>query len=149
MNTKKTVFSKIAKGMPKKQVKLGLIDNFYTEFSNLEDELSTLSYLAYDWFDEKYEAFRDAFNEVRSRYNLDDYIINGATRDLEEVSEIIGQALSELEFKAQELGVDPNDILSNFDDLIRRVDNAESLNRDAFEKYQEARQYAGFNDFWR
>ena len=145
MNTKKTVFSKIAKGMPKKQVKLSLVSDIEDNLERFEQAEMEASYLAYEYGDE----IIDAFNEVRSRYNLDDYIINGATRDLEEVSEIIGQALSELEFKAQELGVDPNDILSNFDDLIRRVDNAESLNRDAFEKYQEARQYAGFNDFLR
>jgi len=57
MNTKKTVFSKIAKGMPKKQVKLSIIRDLITEFESLEEASSLASYLAYEWGDEIMDAF--------------------------------------------------------------------------------------------
>ena len=146
MNTNKTVLSILDNLKPaKKAVELSVIDDIEQNIDRFDQAESEASYLAYEYGDE----IMDAFSEVRDRYNLDDYIINGATRDLEEVSEILAQALAELEVKAEELGIEPSDILSNFDDLKSRVDNAESLNKDAFDKYQEARQYAGFNDFWR
>ncbi len=146
MNTNKTVLSIVDKLKPaKKAVELSVVDDIEQNIDRFDQAESEASYLAYEYGDE----IMDAFSEVRDRYNLDDYIINGATRDLEEVSEILGQALAELEVKAEELGIEPSDILYNFDDLKARVDNSESLNRDAFEKYQETRQYAGFNDFWR
>ena len=146
MNTNKTVLSIVEKLKPaKKAVELSVVDDIEQNIDRFDQAETEASYLAYEYGDE----IMDAFSEVRNRYNLDDYIINGATRDLEEVSEILVQALSELEVKAEELGIEPSDIFYDFDDLKSRVDNAESLNSDAFAKYQQTRQYAGFNDFWR
>ena len=146
MNTNKTVLSIVDKLKPaKKAVELSVVDDIEQNLERFNQAESEASYLAYEYGDE----IIDAFAELGSRYNLDDFIINGATRDLEEVSEILGQALAELEVKAEELGIEPSDIFYDFDTLRARVNNAESLNRDAFTQYQDARQVAGFNDFWR
>ena len=127
------------------KVALSLVDDIENELDRFEQAESEASYLAYDYGDE----IMDAYNEFQMKYNIDDYIINGSTRDLEEVSEILLKALSELQTKAEELGVDPNDILVDFDDIKQRVDNAPALNEDAKEKYKEVIGYTGFNDFWR
>jgi DNA repair ATPase RecN len=127
------------------KVTLSLVDDIQNELDRFEQAESEASYLAYDYGDE----IMDAYNEFQMKYNIDDYIINGSTRDLEEVSEILLKALSELQTKAEELGVDPNDILVDFDDIKQRVDNAPALNEDAKEKYKEVIGYTGFNDFWR
>ena len=127
------------------KVALSLVDDIQNELDGFEQSESEASYLAYEYGDE----IMDAYNDFSMKYNIDDYIINGATRDLEEVAEILLKGLSELQTKAEELGVDPNDILVDFDDIKQRVDNAPALNEDAKEKYKEVIGYTGFNDFWR
>jgi hypothetical protein len=127
------------------KVALSLVDDIQNELDRFEQAESEASYLAYEYGDEIIDAY-DAF---RMKYPIDDYIINGATRDLEEVSENIRKALSELQTKAEELGIDPNEILNDFDDIKQRADNSSALNNDAKEKYKEVINYAGFNDFWR
>ena len=127
------------------KVALSLVDDIQNELDGFEQSESEASYLAYEYGDE----IMDAYNDFSMKYNIDDYIINGATRDLEEVAEILLKGLSELQTKAEELGVDPNDILVDFDDIKQRVDNASALNEDAKEKYKEVIGYTGFNDFWR
>ena len=127
------------------KVTLSLVDDIQNELDRFEQAESEASYLAYDYGDE----IMDAYSDFTMKYNIDDYIINGATRDLEEVSEIISQALSELQTKAEELGIDPNEILNDFDDIKRRADNSAALNNDAKEKYREVIGLIGRNDFWR
>tara|TARA_R110002167_G_scaffold364256_1_gene585928 strand:- start:47 stop:496 length:450 start_codon:yes stop_codon:yes gene_type:complete len=127
------------------KVTLSLVDDIQNELGRFEQAESEASYLAYDYGDE----IMDAYNDFSMKYNIDDYIINGATRDLEEVSEIIANALAELETKAEELGIDPNDILNDFDDVKQRAENAASLNSDAKQKYREVIGLIGRNDFWK
>ena len=126
------------------KVNLNLVSDISDNLDRFEAAESDASYLAYDYGDE----IMDAYNDFSMKYNIDDYIINGATRDLEEVSEIIANALAELEVRAEELGVDPNDILNDFDDLKQRANNAASLNSDAKQKYREVVGLIGRNDFW-
>lgn len=148
----KTNLKKVYSKLPNKKVNLeahkvdlSLVDDIENELDRFEQAESEASYLAYEYGDE----IIDAYDEFRMKYSIDNYIVNGATRDLEEVAEILLKALSELQIKAEELGIDPNDILYNFDDIKQRVDNAPALNEDAKEKYKEVINYAGFADFWR
>ena len=144
----KKVYSKLPNqkvNLKAHKVALSLVDDIQNELDGFEQSESEASYLAYEYGDE----IMDAYNDFSMKYNIDDYIINGATTDLEEVSENISKALSELQTKAEELGIDPNEILNDFDDIKQRADNASALNNDAKEKYKEVIGYTGFNDFWR
>tara|TARA_R100000541_G_scaffold7464_1_gene15078 strand:+ start:1029 stop:1484 length:456 start_codon:yes stop_codon:yes gene_type:complete len=127
------------------KVDLSLVSTIITEADAFEQAESEASYLAYDYGDE----IMDAYSDFRVKYNLDDYIINGSTTDLGDITEILSDALNELETKANELGIDPNEIYDNFDDLKQRVDNAPSLLSDAKDKYREVIGITGFPDFWK
>ena len=127
------------------KVTLSLVDDIQNELDSFEQAESEASYLAYDYGDEIMEAY----SEFSMKYSLDDYIINGSTKYLEESAEILSRALNELQTKAEELGIDPNEILNDFDDIKQRVDNAEALYRDAKDKYYEVMNYAGFANFWK
>ena len=74
MNTKQLILNKLKNARKEslsKKVDLGLIDNFlYDDLQGLEDEVSNLSYLSYDWFDENYEKFRDAFFVLNDVFNM-------------------------------------------------------------------------------
>jgi hypothetical protein len=123
MNTKKTVFSKIAKGMPKKNVKLGLIDNFNYDYQYLDDQAGLLSYLAYEWHDEAFEEYRQAWMKLN-----DEYTHNGSSVVRFEDVEGDMQLLEEIRVKAEELGLDPNEVYDTYDahlELIEYVKEAD------------------------
>lgn len=146
-NTKKKVYDKIAANktsLKSQKVNLSLVSTIETEAEAFEMSESEASYLAYEYGDE----IIDAYSDFRQQYNLDDYIVNGSTRNLEEITEILTEALNELETKADELGIDPNEIYNDFDDLKQRVDNAPSLLRDAKDKYREVTSLTGMPNFW-
>ena len=146
-NTKKKVYDKIAANktsLKSQKVDLSLVSTIITEADAFEMSESDASWLAYEWGDE----IIDAYSDFRQQYNLDDYIVNGSTRYLEEITETLTEALNELETKADELGIDPNEIYNDFDDLKQRVDNAPSLLRDAKDKYREVVDYTGMPNFW-
>jgi uncharacterized phage infection (PIP) family protein YhgE len=129
------------------KVALSLVDDIQNNLDAFEEAESEASYLAYDLGDELIDTIDRQQQEVGN--TIDNFIVNGSVRQLEELSEIIGEALDTLEVKAEELGVNPNDIISGFDDLKQRANNATSLNKDAKDKYKEIVKLAGFlNDFW-
>tara|TARA_R110002020_G_scaffold445643_1_gene657582 strand:+ start:298 stop:750 length:453 start_codon:yes stop_codon:yes gene_type:complete len=126
------------------KVALSIIDDIEQEADRFEAAESEASYLAYEYGDE----IIDAYDDFRMKYNIDDFIINGATRDLEEVADIMKGNLDKIQIAAEEIGINPSELLYNYDDLRQRVDNAKALNTDAKSKYFEVTDYAGFNNFW-
>ena len=143
MNTKKTVFSRIAKGMPKKKVNLSIVQDLITEFEPLETSFSDAQYLAYDWGDE----IMDAFSDWRVKYNIDDFIVNGTARLLKEYADDYRSKLEELEQKATDLGLEPIDIFDDYEEAKEMVNNAESTYDDIIRKYREIISYVGIPDF--
>lgn len=143
MNTKKTVFSRMAKGMPKKQVKLSIVQDLITEFDSLEETSSLASYFAYEYGDQ----IIDAWDDFSSKYNLDDLWVNSSIRMLDEVADTVKPMLEELEQKAEDLGLNPADIYDNYQEARDLVDNADELYSDMLDKYREIINYVGFRDF--
>ena len=143
MNVKKTVFSRLAKTTPKKQVKLSIVQDLITEFDSLEETSSLASYFAYEYGDE----IIDAWSDFSSKYNLDDLWVNSSIRMLDEVADTVRPMLEELKQKAEDLGLDPADIYDNYQEAKDLVDNADQLYRDMLDKYREIINYVGFRDF--
>ena len=119
MNTKQIILNKLKNARKQelsKKVDLGLIDEFNYDFMNLEDEISTLSYLAYEWHDEKFEEYRQAFMTLN-----DEYTHNGSSviryADLERDE----QLLVEIAQKAEELGLAPNEVYDDYDEHYRVI----------------------------
>ncbi len=102
-----------------KKVDLGLIDNFqYSDISTLEDEYSNLSYLAYDWFDEKFEEYRQAWmtlNDVFQNGAGNQVSIDDMNRDIE--------ILDEIKVKAEELGLAPQEVYDQYDEHIMLIED--------------------------
>ena len=146
-NTKSSVYKKIAANktsLKSQKVDLSLIDEIGSEYQRFQDAYDSASYLAYDWGDE----IIDAYSDFRQQYNLDDYIVNGATTDLEEVTELMQGYFDTLEEKVNDLGIDPETILPSYYDLKQWLADAPSLLRDAKDKYREVVDYTGMPDFW-
>lgn len=128
----------------KRKIDLSLVDDIENEVDSFEAAESDASYLAYELGDEVI----DAYDDFRMKYALDDYVINGSVRYLEESAEILKASLSKLELAADELGIPPSEVYYDYDDLKQRVDNAQSLSDEAKSKYREVTDYTGMGNFW-
>jgi hypothetical protein len=145
MNTNKTILSILDRLKPAKQaVKLSALSDIEDNLDNFEYAESDASWLAYEWGD----MIMDEYSDFKLRNNLDDFIVNGNLRYLNEVAEIMRNALNDLEVKSEELGIDPSDVYPDYEELKQRVNNADSLEQDALDKYREVQQFAGFANFW-
>tara|TARA_R100001460_G_scaffold13661_2_gene30768 strand:+ start:311 stop:754 length:444 start_codon:yes stop_codon:yes gene_type:complete len=146
MNTNKTVLSIVDKLKPAKEaVKLSALSDIEDNLDRFQYAEDDASWLAYEWVD----MIIDAFDRVKSEHNLDDFIINGNVRDLNEVTEIMRNALQDLEVKSEELGIDPSDVFADYEDLKSRVDRAEQLEQDAIEANRLLTDKLGYyNNFW-
>ena len=133
----------MAKGMPKKQVKLSIVQDLITEFEPLEEASSLASYLAYEYGDE----IMDAFSDFSSKWDLDNLFVNSSINMLDEMANNYKPMLEELEQKANDLGLDPADIFDNYQEAKELVDNADGLYSDMLSKYREIINYVGFRDF--
>ncbi len=128
----------------KRKIDLSLVDDIENEVDSFEAAESDASYLAYELGDEVI----DAYDDFRMKYNLDDYVVNGSVRYLEESAEILKASLNKLEIAANELGIPPSEVYYDYDNLKQRVDNAQSLSDEAKSKYREVTDYTGMGNFW-
>ncbi len=128
----------------KRKIDLSLVDDIENEVDRLYAAESGASYLAYELGDEVI----DAYDDFKMKYSLDDYVINGNVRDLEEVADILREGLSKLELAANELGIPPSEVYYDYDNLKQRVDNAQTLSDEAKFKYREVTDYTGMGNFW-
>jgi len=99
------------------KVALGLIDNLDYDIDTIEDQSGLLSYLAYEWHEEKFEAYRQAWMELN-----DEYQHNGSqVFRFDDVSGDI-EKLNEIRAKAEELGLEADDVYPAFDRHMEALD---------------------------
>jgi hypothetical protein len=117
--TKDKVYSKLAAArtnLKSNKVALGLVDELDYEFDTLNEEVSRLSYVVDEWFDEKYDTWYQIgreiydvyFNNSESFFTPDDLV-----DDLEK--------LNSIKEKAEELGIDVNDVYPNWEEHTREI----------------------------
>ena len=141
-----TAFNKLQrKQVELNKTQLSIVDEIDSEYESLERAYSEASYLAYEYGDEIIEAY----DEFRMKYSLDDYIINGETRSLEEYAQNMQAKIDKLEQSAEELGVDPAELIRDYEDIKQILESWQSVNNDAYDKYREVVEYVGLANFWR
>jgi len=128
----------------KKKIDLSLVDDIENEIDSFDEAESDASYLAYEYGDEIIVAYED----FKSKYDLDNYIVNGPVTLLEDYAADLKVKLDKLQVAADELGINPNDIYEDYDNLRDRVAESNSLYNDAKAKYREVVEYTGMNNFW-
>ena len=143
MSTQNRVFSRLFDADKRKQnlskqqkVALGLVDSFNYDYDSLEEQSGLLSYLAYEWHEEKFEEYRQAWITLN-----DEYKNNGsAVARYDDVSGDV-DILNEIKAKAEELGLDANDVYDQWDDHMQALESM----KEADEQYQ--RNEREFNDW--
>ena len=118
--TKDKVYSKLAAAktnLKRQSVKLGLVDELDYEFETLQEEVGRLSYSVDEWFDEKYDVWYDIGREIYDVYfNFTESFLDPAdlVDDLEK--------LNSIKEKAEELGIDVNEVYPNWEDHVREIE---------------------------
>ncbi len=68
---------------------------------------------------------------------VDNYVVNGAAYSFQEAAENMQEKINELEIKADELGIDPYDLIANYDDIILILKNADEVDTEFRAAYKE------------
>ena len=148
MSTKDRVFSRLfdkrqhgvelkkaeAKLETKKKVTLSLVGDIENDFDWLEQSYSEASY-GVEFMEEWEQRIYDFSNELSLA--VDNYVINGAARSLEENAQDMREKLGNLDFKANELGINPADLVANYSEIAEILANSDSINTDFRAAYKE------------
>ena len=147
-NTKKVVLAKLfgkaanTKLSKARKLKLSVVDDIESESNSLEEAYQEASYLAYERFDE----ILDEISEFQTNLSIevDNAVVNGNATYLEEAGENMLKLIEKLETGAEDLGVDPSELLYNYEDIKQMAENAQETYDEFKSKYEEVVKYSGF-----
>lgn len=143
MNTKKSVFSKLFGKKPltttqlkKQKVALGLVDEINYEFQYLEEETSRMSYIVEEWFQDKFDEWYQLRSDIKSIY------FQGSEAFISP-ADVAGdrRKLEEIKVKADELGIDVNDVYDTWQEHIDALDYLDYIDNKFEEQKQELKDF--------
>lgn len=130
------------------KTQLSVVSDIDNEFDWLEQSYSEASYLAYEAGDE----WLDRIAEFRSEVMIfwDNAVVNGAATSLEEAAQRMAEKIQILEQSAEELGVNPAELVRNYEEIKEIIANWQGTYEDARKAYQDVRDKMeqGIADFW-
>jgi len=147
-NTKKVVFAKLfskpanTKLSKTRKLKLSVVDDIESNVNWLEESYSEASYYAYERWDEVIERIDEYRSEIGGE--VDNIAVNGQGRSLDEAGSNMLELLATLEKGAEDLGVDPAELLDNYEEIKDMAQNAQETYEAFVEKYKEVVEYSGF-----
>jgi hypothetical protein len=116
-----------------RDVKLSLVDDAQSAFSDVEGAYSVTSYFAYEALEELDDKMTDIYMQV------DDYIINSEMSYLPEASERLAEILDKIESSASDLGIDPSEIYPDFEDAREMTESSASVIDDLKREWDSSR----------
>lgn len=143
MNTKKSVFSKLFGKKPltttqlkKQKVALGLVDEINYEFQYLEEETSRMSYVVEEWFEGKFDEWYQLRSDIQSIY------FQGSEAFISP-ADVAGdkRKLEEIKVKADELGIDVNDVYDTWQEHMDALDYLDYIDNKFEEQKQELKDF--------
>ena len=140
-NTKKVVFAKLfskpanTKLSKTRKLKLSVVDEIESNADWLRDATSDASYYANERFDEILDEIADF--QTNLSMEVDNVVINGQARSLEEAGSTMLELLATLEKGAEDLGVDPSELLGDYDEIKANAEGAQDLYDEYVSKYKE------------
>lgn len=148
MNTKKVVLAKLfgksanTKLSKTRKLKLSVVDEIESNVNWLEGAYSEASYYANERWDEILDRIQEYRDEIGME--VDNVAVNGEGRSLDEAGSTMLELLATLEKGAEDLGVDPAELLDNYEEIKDMAENAQETYEAFVEKYKEVVEYSGF-----
>jgi hypothetical protein len=140
-NTKKVVLAKLfgkqanTKLSKARKLKLSVVDDIESEANSLEEAYQEASYYANERFDEILDEIADFQSNLS--IEVDNAVVNGSATYLEEAGSNMLALIEKLETGAEDLGVDPSELLYNYEDIKQMAEGAQELYDDFVSKYKE------------
>ena len=140
-NTKKVVFAKLfskpanTKLSKARKLKLSVVNEIESNVNWLQEATSEASYYADERFDEILNEIADFQSNLSME--VDNAVLNGSARSLDEAGSTMLELIEKLETAAEELGVDPSELLNTYEDAKRMAEVAQETYDDFVEKYKE------------
>jgi len=151
MNTKQLILNKLKNARKQelsKKVNLSLVDDIDSSEDYFMQSYDEAQYGA-DFLNEWIDKINDFNTELSIA--VDNYIINGAARDLQEQAEVMREYILKLESVANDLGVNPDELIRNYagiTEALMNSDNVEERFRSAYEELLfEANERFGLSNF--
>ena len=151
MNTKQIILNKLKNARKQelsKKVDLSLVSDIDNEFNFLE-----LSYLEASFGVDFMREWEDKILDFGTELSIavDNYVVNGAAYSFEEAYTDMRVKIEELESKSDELGVNPSELISRYEENKNILRNAESVDSEFKNAYKEVLRQAnerfGLADF--
>ena len=143
MSTKDRVFSRLFDGQKhdlnanlskEHKVALSLVGDIDNEYNWLEQSYDEANY-GLSFMEEWEQKIYDFSSELSIA--VDNYVINGAARSLEENAQNMQEKINELDIKADELGINPADLVANYEDITRILVTASAVDTEFKNAYKE------------
>jgi len=140
MSTENRVFSRLFDADKRKEnlskehkVALNLVGEIDNEYDWLEQSFSEASY-APEFFDEWSDKVMDFNTELSIA--VDNFVINGSAYSFEEAAERMQERITKLDEQSDALGINPSDLVANYEDIKSILSQAESVNSELRKKYK-------------
>ena len=134
MNTKQLILNKLKKARKEtisKKVDISLVDDIDSSEDYFMQSYDEASYGA-DFLNEWIDKINDFNSELSIA--VDNYILNGAARNLEEEAEVMREYILKLESTANDLGVNPDELIRNYAGITQALMDSENVR----ERFQSA-----------
>jgi RNAse (barnase) inhibitor barstar len=156
MNTKDRVFSRLfdtskheahlkAEKNKLEAINLSVVSELEDLYNDLERSYTEASYYSQSRLDDLADEYAQATAPIK--IEIDEMAINGSARFLEETAETVQTLIQQLEEKTSDLGIDPRELVANFDDLKQMSSSAKTVYDELISKYRETIRLTGNNDF--
>ncbi len=139
----KTNLKKVYNKLPNQKVnlkaqklELGLIDDISYEYSNLEEEVSRLQYLLDDFIPKEFDRLDAAYSQLK------DVLVNNSENVIyyDDVAED-EETIQSIRAKADELGLDANEIFPNIDGYSEELTRLRTLSEEFESAVKQFRNY--------
>lgn len=115
-----------------KEVKLSVVDELEGLYDQLEEATSNASYFAYEMVPDMDDKVRKAVD------GLDEMLLNSNISDLRDIANEAKGLLDKLQSNADDLGVDVEDIYSDFQEMREWADGADDLAYDVAKEFESS-----------
>ncbi len=115
------------------KINLGVVDEINDEYSWLEESYSAASY-GIEFMEEWQDKIMDFNTELSIA--VDNYVVNGAAMSFEEAYTNMRPRIEQVERTAEELGLNPEDLISNYSEIKDILSNADQVDADFVDAYK-------------
>jgi hypothetical protein len=116
------------------KVALSIVGDIDNEYDWLEQTYSEASY-GIEFMREWEDKIMDFNTELSIA--VDNYVVNGAAMSLEEAANNMRAKIDELDSVAQELGLNPDTLVSNYQEIKDILSNADAVDSDFVTAYKD------------